>query len=81
MEDYIDVLLRDICEERLTSVSPEYYTRFEQSKRALNALMEALTEQQWKLFLAYEETRNAAASISEDAYARRAFLLAREIFR
>ena len=33
------------------------------------------------LFLVYEDARNACAGASEDAYARQAFLLAKEIFR
>ena len=48
---------------------------------ALKALSATLSEQQTKLLLTYEAEKNAAASISEDIFARQAFLLAREIFR
>ena len=42
---------------------------------------DSLTAGQRKLFLAYEEARNAAEGASEDAFARQAFLLAREVYR
>ena len=52
-----------------------------QEAQAADALCDTLSPEQRKLFLAYEAARNACASASEDAYARQAFLLAREIYR
>ena len=52
-----------------------------QEEDAFTALSRTFTEEQKKLFLVYEDARNACAGASEDAYARQAFLLAKEIFR
>ena len=81
MEDDIDVLLTQLSEQRLSIVNSEYSTRLRQEEAAWEALSRTLTEQQRKLFLAYEEAQSACACLSEDAYARQAFLLAREIYR
>lgn len=80
MEDYIDALLMYLSEERSTFVSGEYFTRLQQEETAYCALSATLTQKQKKLFLAYDDARNAAASLSESEFARAAFLLAREIF-
>ena len=45
------------------------------------ALRNTLSPEQRRLFLRYEEAHNALASVSEEIFARQAFLLAREIFR
>jgi len=82
MEDYISILLRHLSEQRsLSTMSGEYVRRLKQEEEAFNALSATLTEAQDKLFLAYESARNATASVSEDEFARAAFLLAREIYR
>ena len=81
MQDYIDVLLCHLAERRQNALSGEYFSLQAREQQALNALLDSLTAGQRKLFLAYEEARNAAEGASEDAFARQAFLLAREIFR
>ncbi|MGI5987396.1 MAG: hypothetical protein ACOX7M_04580 [Dysosmobacter sp.] len=48
---------------------------------AAEALTASLTGEQRALFLAFEESRNASAAAYQEALARQAFLLAREIFR
>lgn len=80
MEDYIDALLMYLSEERSTFVNGEYFTRLQQEEAAYQAMARTLTEEQHKLFLAYDTARSATASAAEDAYARAAFLLAKEIF-
>ena len=81
MEDYIDVLLEYLSGQRLSFLGHEYVLCQEQETLASQALFRTFTEEQQKLFLAYEDARNACASVSEDAFARQAFLLAREIYR
>ena len=48
---------------------------------ALDALCQTFSPEQNTLFLTYEAARNAVASLSEDDFARAAFLLAREVYR
>ena len=81
MDDYIDVLLESLADQRLSFLVHEYFTRLKQEAQTADALCDTLSPEQRKLFLAYEAARNACASASEDAYARQAFLLAREIYR
>jgi len=82
MEDYISVLLEHLSENRrLSAMSGEYLRCLTQEEAAFEALRQALTEEQRKLFRAYEDARNATASVSEDDFARTAFLLAKEIYR
>ena len=81
MEDYIDVLLQYIGDERMNPVSSRYYACLIREEDACKALTQTLTESQRELFRTYEEARSATSSAFEDDYARAAFLLAREIFR
>ena len=82
MEDFITVLLDDLSEHRMLSdASGEYVRRLQQEEAAYCALSATFTQEQKKLFLAYDDARNAAASLSESEFARNAFLLAREIYR
>ena len=81
MQDYIDVLLCHLADQRQSTLPGTYFPLQAREQQALNALLDSLTAGQRKLFLAYEEARNAAASVSEDAFARQAFLLAREVYR
>ena len=82
MEDFITVLLDDLSEHRtLSNASGEYIRRLQDEETAYRALSATLTQEQKKLFLAYDDARNAAASLSESEFARTAFLLAREIYR
>ena len=81
MQDYIDVLLCHLADARQNALPGDSFPLQVREQQALNALLDSLTAGQRKLFLAYEEARNAAASVSEDAFARQAFLLAREVYR
>ena len=81
MEDYIDVLLQYVGDERMDPVSSRYHSCLIREEEACRALTETLTEPQRELFRTYEEARSATSSAFEDDYARAAFLLAREIFR
>ena len=81
MQDYIDVLLCHLADARQNALPGEYFPLQIQKQQTLNALLDSLTAGQRKLFLAYEEARNAAEGASEDAFARQAFLLAREVYR
>ena len=81
MQDYIDILLSHLSGARQSSLPGESFPLQVQEQQALNALLDSLTAGQRKLFLAYEEARNAAEGASEDAFARQAFLLAREVYR
>ena len=81
MQDYIDVLLCHLSSARQSSLPGESFPLQVREQQALNALLDSLTAGQRKLFLAYEEARNAAEGASEDAFARQAFLLAREVYR
>ena len=80
MEDYIYILLEYISQERLSTMSRKHIAYLAQEEDAFTALSRTFTEEQKKLFLVYEDARNACAGASEDAYARQAFLLAKEIF-
>ena len=81
MQDYIDVLLCHLADVRQNALPGESYPLQVREQQTLNALLDSLTAGQRKLFLAYEEARNAAEGASEDAFARQAFLLAREVYR
>ena len=81
MEDYITVLLDYLNEQRTLSSDGAHALRRFQESAALEALSQTFSPEQKKLFLSYEAARNATASISEDEFARAAFLLAREIYR
>ena len=70
MDDYITVLLDEMEEHWSEFMNGPYFLEEARKKQAARALMDALTEAQTELFLAYEEVMT-----------RQAFLLAREMFR
>lgn len=80
MDDYITVLLHDL-EDRAQDFLPGDYHTAIRREAAAAALTASLTGEQRALFLAFEESRNASAAAYQEALARQAFLLAREIFR
>ena len=59
----------------------DYFLSLQQANDALTALSATLTDQQRALLDSYEDASAAAGSAYQDAYARRAFLLAREVYR
>ncbi len=81
MQDYIDILLSHLMATRQGTLPEEYLSFKTQEQQALNALQSSFSDSQDTLFLSYEETRNAAEAISMTAFARQAFLLAREVYR
>lgn len=81
MNDYIDVLLLELSGHSPSEAGGAYYLQRAREEQAYSALWDTLSPSQQELFLAYDEERNATAGIREDAMARRAFLLARDIFR
>ena len=81
MQDYIDILLSHLSSARQNALPGEYFPLQAREYQTMDALTASFTAGQRKLFLAYEEARNAAEGASEDAFARQAFLLAREVYR
>ena len=77
MEDYITVLLDHLSEH----TRPVYGSETLQENAAFAALDATFSPEQRKLFLKYDAARNESAAVREDAFARAAFLLARDIFR
>ena len=73
MQDYIDVLLCHLADARQNALPGEYFPLQAREYQTLDALTASFTADQRKLFLAYEEARNAAASVSEDAVAREVY--------
>ena len=81
MEDYIQILLNAIDEHWVDFLGGEYFLQKARKEHAEQSLLETLSESQMDLFLAYEERQNATAVFREEALARQAFLLAKEIYR
>ena len=80
MEDYISILLGHLREQCNTLGGWPYAIQQQRTLQAQTALASTLSAAQ-QLLLAYEEESALCAGIREDAYARAAFLLARELFR
>ena len=80
MSDYIDILLTALEDELFPSLGKDYFLSLQQANDALTALSATLTDQH-ALLDSYEDASAAAGSAYQDAYARRAFLLAREVYR
>ena len=64
-----------------TPLTAEYRCRERQESQALSELEETFSPEQKDLFLFYEAARNATSDAYVDWVARKAFLLAREIYR
>ena len=60
MQDYIDVLLCHLADARQNALPGEYFPLQAREYQTLDALTASFTADQRKLFLAYEEARNAA---------------------
>ena len=76
MSDYIDILLTALEDELFPSLGKDYFLSLQQANDALTALSATLTDQQRALLDSYEDASAAAGRAYQDAYARRAFLLA-----
>lgn len=81
MEDYIDILLSALEEEMYSHLGEGYFLASQREDQAADALRATLSADQNDLFDAYESARNDTAGAYQDAYARRAFLLARAVYR
>ena len=81
MSDYIDILLSALEEEMYSYLGEDYFLSLHQSGEALAALSDTFTPQQQALFRAYDDARSKNQSAYQDTYARRAFLLARAVYR
>ena len=81
MEDYIDALLEYLSDRRNAAMSFASAAQLAREEEAFEALSRTFTEEQRRLFHAYDDARTAFAAASEDAYVRQVFLLAREIYR
>ena len=81
MEDYLTVLLNDLEDQASAFLPGGYYLALHRESAAAEALTASLTKPQHALFLAFEDARNASAAAYQEALARQAFLLAREIYR
>ena len=81
MSDYIDILLSALEEEMYSHLGEDYFLASQREDRAADALRATLSAGQNDLFDAYEDARSDTESAYQDAYARRAFLLARAIYR
>ena len=81
MENYISILLTELKDHWVDFLGGEYFLQKARKNHAEERLRETLSESQTDLFLTYEEQQNAAAALREDAIARQAFLLAKEIYR
>lgn len=81
MDDYITVLLHDLEDRAQDFLPGDYHGAICREAAAAEALTASLTGEQHALFLAFEESRNASATAYQEALARQAFLLAREIYR
>ena len=81
MDDYISILLNALEDEIYPFLGKEYFLSLQEEDRAAAALRATLSDAQSSLFDSYESARNATAGAYQDAVARRAFLLAREVYR
>ncbi len=81
MEDYIDALLEYLSDRREAAMPFSSAAQLAREEKAFEALSRTFTEEQRRLFHAYDNARTTYAAACEDAYARQVFLLAREIYR
>ena len=86
MHDYITWLLDcldclDFRPEGEDLISEEEVRQRREAEAAYEALESALSGEQHALYLAFEERHNAVRSLETDRRARRAFLLARALYR
>ena len=81
MDDYIDTLLFALRQRECTPLTAEYRCRERQESQALSELEESFSPEQKDLFLFYEAARNATSDAYVDWVARKAFLLAKEVYR
>lgn len=81
MEDYIEILLEALEEHDREYLGWDYFAQSDWAMEAMETLNQTLSHEQRELFRDYEEKQNAADSTGRMAFARQAFLLAKEIYR
>ncbi len=81
VDDYIDILLSALGEELYAFLGKDYFLSLHQAGEALSALSATLTDRQRALLDTYTDACAASASAYQAVLARRAFLLARDIYR
>ena len=79
--DYITVLLHDLEDRAQDFLPGDYHTAIRREAAAAGAQTASPTREQRALLLAVVGNPNARAAANQEALARQAFLLAREIFR
>ena len=81
MKDYITVLLEDLEEHDREYLGWEYIMQSEWAMKAMKTLEKTFSHEQWELFRDYEDKQTTLDGTGRMALARRAFLLAKEIYR
>lgn len=80
MDDYITVLLNDLEDHASSFLDGGYYAAIHRETAAAEALEATLSAEQRALFDEFADRRNVSAACYQDALARQAFLLARELY-
>ena len=81
MKDYITVLLEDLEEHDREYLGWEYFMQSERAMKAMKTLEKTFSHEQRELFRDYEDNQTTLDGTGRMALARRAFLLAKEIYR
>ena len=81
MRDYIDILLEALEERDREYLGWEYFIQSERAMEAMKALEKTFSHEQKELFQDYEDKHTALDDTARMTFARRAFLLAKELYR
>ena len=81
MKDYINVLLETLEERDREYLGWEYFVQSERAREAMETLEKTFSREQRELFRDYEDKQSTLDNTGRMALARRAFLLAKEIYR
>ena len=81
MKDYINVLLETLEERDREYLGWEYFVQSERAMEAMETLEKTFSREQRELFRDYEDKQSTLENTGRMALARRAFLLAKEIYR
>ena len=81
MKDYINVLLETLEERDRGYLGWEYFVQSERAMEAMETLEKTFSREQRELFRDYEDKQSTLDNTGRMALARRAFLLAKEIYR
>ncbi|MCX4372670.1 MAG: hypothetical protein OSJ58_12760 [Dysosmobacter sp.] len=81
MKDYINVLLETLEERDREYLGWEYFVQSERAMEAMETLEKTFSREQRELFRDYEDKQSTLDNTGRMALARRAFLLAKEIYR